>query len=71
MSAEERCVDRILTVDNNENCSNYISKGLRTMFARQFDICFYIVNNIVKQDLKMTKILAKTVIQSLSIGPKG
>ena len=42
----------------------------RTMFARQFDICFYFVNNIVKQDLKMTKILAKTVINSLTIGPK-
>ena len=38
-----------------ENIVN-ISKGSRSMFARQPDICFYIVNKVVKQDLKMTKI---------------
>ena len=34
-----------------ENIENHISKGSRSMFARQFDVCFY---TVVKQDLKMT-----------------
>ena len=33
---------------NIENCSNPISKGSRSMFASQFDMCFYIVNKVVK-----------------------
>ena len=34
------------------NCSNHISKDSRSMFARQPDKCFNIVNKVVKQDLK-------------------
>ena len=35
-------------VQNIENCSNHISKGSRSMFVRQPDIFFYIVNKVVK-----------------------
>ena len=31
------------------------------MFARQPDICFYIVDNVVKKNLKMTKVWVKGV----------
>ena len=31
------------------------------MFARQFDMWFYIVNKVAKQDLKMEKICVKIV----------
>jgi len=36
------------------------------MFARQPDKCFNIVNKVVKQDLKMTKIWVKFVPKSLT-----
>ncbi len=36
------------------------------MYARQLDICFYIVNKDVKQDLKMTKIWVNVVSKSLT-----
>ena len=47
--------------------------GLRSMFARQLDICFYIVNKVVNKILKMTKIWVKFVpksLQSADTGPK-
>ena len=37
-------------VENIANCSNHICKGSGSMFARQSDIWFYIVNKVVKQD---------------------
>ena len=49
-----------------ENCSNYISKGSQSMYARQPDIFFYIVIKVIKQDLKMTKIQVKFVPKSLT-----
>ena len=52
---------RTLKPKNSENCSNDVIKGARSMFARWPDICFYIVNTVVKQDLEMTKILIKLI----------
>ena len=35
--------------ENIENYSNHVSKGSRSMFVRQLDICFQIVNKVVKE----------------------
>ena len=56
-------------VKNVENCSNLFSKGSRSMFARQLVICFYIVNKVVKKDLKIEKIWVKCP-EVFDIGPK-
>ena len=55
MSGRKKTIKTPKMVKNIEN-----SKGSRSMF----DICLYIVNKVVKQDLKMTKILAKFVEKS-------
>ena len=51
----------LLNPKNIENCSNHISKGSRSKFARWPDICFYIVNTVENQDLEMTKIWIKLI----------
>ena len=58
MSGREKTIK---TAINIENCLNHISKGSRRKFTRQLDICFYIVNKVVKQDLRMTKIWVKGI----------
>ena len=40
---------------NGRKYGNHFRKGLRGMFTRQLDICFYIVNKVVKQDIKNDK----------------
>ena len=55
----EKTIKTPKMVKNIENCSNHISKASRSMFASQFAMCLYIVNKVVKQGLKMKKILAK------------
>ena len=45
---------------------NHISKVSKSMFARLFDMWYYIVNKGVKQDLKMEKIWNKIVPKSLT-----
>ena len=37
-------------VKNVANCFNHISKGSESMFFRQPNISFYIVNKVVKQN---------------------
>ena len=49
MSGREKTIKTTKMVENIENCLNHISKGSRSMFSRQLDICFYIVNKVVKQ----------------------
>ena len=61
MSGPEKTIKAPKMVKNVENCSNLFSKGSRSMFARQLDICFYIVNKVVKKNLKMTKVWVKGV----------
>ena len=56
---------------NGRKYGNHVRKGLRGRFARQLDICFYIVNKDVKQDLKMTKIWVKFVQTSLTKDHEG
>ena len=56
---------------NGRKYGNHFRKGLRGMFTRQLDICFYIVNKVVKQDIKMTKIWVKFVHKSLTRGTRG
>ena len=41
------------------------------MFARQPDICFYIVSKVVKQDLKMTMIWVEFVPKSWAFSDYG
>ena len=64
MSGREKTIKTPKTVKNIKNCSDHISKASRSLFARQFDIYIYIVNKVVKQDLKMTKFWAKPVPKS-------
>ena len=66
MSGQEKAIKTPNTVENIENYSNHLGKGTKSMFARQFDIRFYIVNKVVKQNLKMTKIWVKFVTKSLT-----
>ena len=68
MSGREKTIKTPKMVENIENLSNHIDKGSRSMFVRQLDICFYIVNKVLTQDLKMTKIWVKYVPKS-DIGP--
>ena len=56
---------------NGRKYGNHFRKGLRGMFTRQLDICFYIVNKVVMQDIKMTKIWVKFVHKSLTRGTRG
>ena len=42
MSGREKPIKTPKMVENIENRSNHISKGSRSMFARQFDLCFYL-----------------------------
>ena len=60
MSGREKTIKTQKMVENIANCSNHISKGSRSIFARQLDRCFY------KQDLKMAKIWVKIVPKSLT-----
>ena len=69
MSGREKTVKILKNpkiVENIKNCLNHKGKGSRSMFARQFDICSYILNKVVKQDLKMTKIWVKYVPKFLT-----
>ena len=66
MSGPEKTIKTPKLVENIENCSNNISKGSRIMFSRKLVYAFYIVNKVVKQDLKMTKIWVKFVPNSLT-----
>ena len=50
MSGQEKAIKTPNTVENIENYSNHLGKGTKSMFARQFDIRFYIVNKVVKQN---------------------
>ena len=59
MSGREKTMKTPKMVENIENCSSHVSKDSRSMFTSQPDICFNIVNKVVKQDLKMTKIWIK------------
>ena len=52
MSEQKKTIKTLKMVKNIENCSTHISIGLRSMFVRQLDIHFYIVNKVVKQNLK-------------------
>ena len=65
-SGRKRTIQTQKIVENIANCLNPISKGSRNMFARPPDICFYIVNKLVKQDVKMTKIWVKFIPKSLT-----
>ena len=49
-----------------KNCLTQISKDSRSLFARHPDICFNIINKVVKQDFKMTKIWVKFFLKSPS-----
>ena len=51
MSGQEKTIKTLKMIKNIENCSIHIGKGSRSMFARQLDIRFYIVNKVVKQNL--------------------
>ena len=70
MSGQEKTIKAPKMVKNVENYSNLFSKGSRSMFARQLVICFYIVNKVVKKDLKIAKIWVKCPKVS-DIGPGG
>jgi len=59
MSGRENTVKTQKIVQNIAKCLNHISKDSRSMFTRQPDIYFDIVNKVVKQDLKMTLIWVK------------
>ena len=64
MSWREKTIKTPKTVENIEIVQTIFSKDSRSLFARQLDIFFYVVNKVIKQDLKMTKIWFKFV-QSL------
>ena len=71
MSGREKTIKTLKMIKNIENRSNHFSKCSRSMFGGQLDVCFYIVNKVVKQDLKITKIRIKFVPKVSDIGPKG
>ena len=53
MSEQKKTIKTLKMVKNIENCSTHISKGSRSMFARQLLITHsYIVNKVVKENLK-------------------
>ena len=64
MSWREKTIKTPKTVENIKVVQTIFSKDSRSLFARQLDIFFYVVNKVIKQDLKMTKIWFKFV-QSL------
>ena len=51
MSGQEKIIKTQKMIKNIENCSIHISKGSRSMFSRQLDKRFYIVNKVVEQNL--------------------
>ena len=59
MSGWEKIIKTPKMVKTIENCSNHIGKSSRSMYDRQFDMCVYIVNKFVKQE--MTKVWVKFV----------
>ena len=61
MTRWEKTIKTQKMVENIENCFNHICKGSNKMFARQLDTCLYIVNKVVKQGSKMTKIWAEGI----------
>ena len=66
MSGQGKTFKNPEMVENIENCLNHISKGSRSMFARQLDVCFNIEQKVLKQDLKMTNIWVKCVPKYLT-----
>ena len=66
ISGREKTTKTPKMVKNIENFSNLISKSSRSMVARQFDRCLYIVNKVVNKDLKIIKIWSKFVQTSLT-----
>ena len=64
MSGWEKIIKTPKMVKTIENCSNHIGKSSRSMYDRQFDMCVYIVNKFVKQE--MTKVWVKFIPKSLT-----
>ena len=54
MSGPEKTIKTPKLVENIENCSNNISKVQELCFLESLMYAFYIVNKVVKQDLKIT-----------------
>ena len=52
MPGREKTTKTPKIVENVLNCSNHISKDSGSMFVRQFDICFYIVDKVVKGSVR-------------------
>ena len=50
MSGQEKTTKTAEIAKTIENQYNFISEDSLSMLAREFDMCFYIVNKIEKQD---------------------
>ena len=55
MSGPEKTIKTPKLVKNIKNCSNNINKVQELCFLESLIYAFYIVNKVVKQDLKMSQ----------------
>ena len=70
MSGWEKTTKTLKMVENIENCLNRISKGSRSMFARQPDMILHCKQSC-KARFKNDKNLGNICLKVSDIGPKG